>query len=76
MNTVPAYVDWQACRATPLSRIRDFKVRLKLSPVVINITVVLELQLKLKQKSLLSIFAKKKLRAVADIAKKNFADKK
>jgi hypothetical protein len=30
MYTVPAYVDWRACTATPLAGIADYKVHLKL----------------------------------------------
>jgi hypothetical protein len=35
MDTAPAYVDWRACTATPLSglSLADCKVRLKLSPL-------------------------------------------
>jgi hypothetical protein len=38
MDTVPAYVDWRACRATPLSRLTaDYKVSLKLRPQVLPV---------------------------------------
>ena len=33
MDTVPAYVDWRACTATPLSGLADYKIRLKLPPL-------------------------------------------
>jgi hypothetical protein len=34
MDTVPAYVDWPASTATYLSRLADYKVRIKLPPLV------------------------------------------
>ncbi len=34
MDTVPAYVDWRACTATPLSGVSRLKVSLKLPPRV------------------------------------------